>query len=248
MGEKKEAEGAWFEEWFDSPYYHMLYSHRNEAEAEAFIDALTDYLDFPAGARVLDLACGKGRHSKALYERGLRVVGVDLSPCSIEAARKCETRDLNFQVHDMREVIPGQRFQAIFNLFTSFGYFDDASDNLKMLKSIHEMLLPNGDLIIDFLNVPWVLANMLEEETKKEGLIEFKIRRWYDGKHIFKQIEFDAEGRSHCFRERVQGIGINDFEKLLEASGFDLIKYWGSYQLETYQEASKRLILHARKR
>jgi 2-polyprenyl-3-methyl-5-hydroxy-6-metoxy-1,4-benzoquinol methylase len=80
----------WFRTWFDSPYYKILYSHRSEEEAALFIDNLLSFMDLPERSRVLDLACGRGRHSVYLNEKGFNVVGIDLSNNSISDAKKHE--------------------------------------------------------------------------------------------------------------------------------------------------------------
>jgi 2-polyprenyl-3-methyl-5-hydroxy-6-metoxy-1,4-benzoquinol methylase len=93
---------AWFKDWFNSHYYHLLYQHRDEAEANGFIQQLIDYLHPNMGATMLDVACGKGRHSKALAEMGFDVTGIDLSEESIIDAKLQETASLHFYQHDMR--------------------------------------------------------------------------------------------------------------------------------------------------
>ena len=117
----------WFASWFDTPYYHILYKERNYREAQIFMDNLTHYLNLPEKAKVLDLACGKGRHAIYLNQLGFEVIGADLSENSIAEASKNSNSSLQFQVHDMREKFDDQ-FDAIFNLFTSFGYFDDLAE------------------------------------------------------------------------------------------------------------------------
>ena len=126
----------WFESWFDTSYYHTLYKNRDNKEAERFIGNLVDYIQLPPHSRVLDLACGKGRHSITLFTHGYEVLGVDLSPQSIDHAEYFSNEQLQFRVHDMREVIPGERFDGVFNLFTSFGYFDSSEDNKKVLHAL----------------------------------------------------------------------------------------------------------------
>src|SRR5690554_6600617 len=131
---KQKAE--WFETWFDTPYYHILYQNRDFSEAEKFINNLLDYLKLPKDANCLDLACGKGRHSVFLNKKGLQVTGVDLSENSIQEAKPFENETLKFDTHDMREVYKKNTYDIVFNLFTSFGYFDSSEDNLKVLKSV----------------------------------------------------------------------------------------------------------------
>ena len=122
---KEDIDSNWFETWFDSPYYHILYQNRNEKEASIFIDGLIQYLQPKTNQRFLDLACGKGRHALQISEKGFATMGVDLSANSIEFAQQFESKLLHFAVHDMREVIPAAEFDYILNLFTSFGYFED---------------------------------------------------------------------------------------------------------------------------
>lgn len=239
----------WFESWFDTAYYHILYKNRDNREAEAFIGNLVDYIQLPQNSYVLDLACGKGRHSITLFTHGYKVLGVDLSHQSIDFAERLSNENLKFRVHDMREVIPGEQFDAVFNLFTSFGYFDSSEDNKRVLKAVYQMLKPGGILLIDFMNASKVIANLVEEETKTVDGISFTISRKYDGQHIFKYIQFEAEGKQHKYMERVQALKLPDFEQLLDACGFDLIRTFGDFDLGAFHETtSNRLILLARKR
>src|SRR5688572_19479368 len=93
---------TWFKDWFNSPYYHQLYFQRDDAEAAAFIDKLIDHLQPSPRSMMLDVACGKGRHSIQLASKGYFVTGIDLSEDSIIEAKKFETDNLEFFVHDMR--------------------------------------------------------------------------------------------------------------------------------------------------
>ncbi len=239
----------WFADWFDSPYYHILYKNRDEKEANLFISRLVSFIELPKESTVLDLACGKGRHAKMLFESGFNVLGVDLSPQSIEFASKESVKGLDFQVHDMREVIEGKKFSAIFNLFTSFGYFDADSENLKMLRSIHSMLEDEGLLIIDFMNAVKVIENLVTEENKTVDDVKFDIERRYDGQHIFKDIRFsDGEINRH-YTERVQAVKISDFEAMLATSNFEILRTFGDFDLNDFDEdTSDRLIIIAQKK
>ena len=226
----------------------MLYKNRNDEEAKVFIGKLVDHLELPAGAQVLDLACGKGRHSVTLNEAGYDVLGVDLSENSITTARSHEREDLKFGVHDMREVIAGRSFTAVFNLFTSFGYFDDTKDNLKVLASIWQMLNEKGLLIIDFMNAQKVIDALVATETKEVDGITFDIQRKYDGTHIFKDIRFTDKGMPYHYTERVQALRLEDFELLLAASNFEILRTFGDFALKPFEaNTSDRLIIIAQK-
>jgi len=239
----------WFATWFDSPYYHLLYKNRDDKEAKKFIDNLVNHLNLLPQATVLDLACGKGRHAKMLHENGFNVLGVDLSPNSIESASKLKTSGLNFQVHDMREVIENKNFDVVFNLFTSFGYFDDESENLKMLSSIHRMLNNEGILVIDFMNATKVVNNLVASEAKIVEGVEFEIDRRFDGKHIYKNIQFSDGTNTQKHTERVQAIKIEDFKTLLSKSDFKILSTFGDFDLNNFDEnSSDRLIVIAQKK
>jgi len=114
----------WFQHWFNSPYYHILYQQRDHAEAEFFIDNLCAYLKPAANARLFDIACGRGRHSIYFNSKGFDVTGIDLSIASIKYAKQYENKQLHFYVHDMRYLFYVNYFDIALNLFTSFGYFE----------------------------------------------------------------------------------------------------------------------------
>ncbi len=238
----------WFAEWFDTSYYHTLYKDRNDEEAALFIKNLIEVLQLDPSSSVLDLACGKGRHSVTLNKLGYNVLGVDLSSNSIQQAKYNENDRLKFAVHDMREVIDGEKFDAVFNLFTSFGYFDALCDNECVIRSIHTMLKENGYLVIDFMNAEKVIAKLVLNEVKTVDGIDFHIERNYDGQHIFKHIRFEADGRSFDYTERVQALKLTDFEKLLAENGFTIIRTFGDFSLNAFDpNISDRLIIIAKK-
>ncbi|MEX2485534.1 MAG: class I SAM-dependent methyltransferase [Brumimicrobium sp.] len=238
----------WFESWFDTSYYHILYKHRDFKEAEKFISNLLDYLNLPENANCLDLACGKGRHSLFLNKHGLNVTGVDLSKNSIENAKLLEKKGLKFDVHDMRKVYKENEYDVVFNLFTSFGYFDTNEDNLKVLNSVFKMLKQNGLLIIDFMNVYNVVKKLVKSEQKEVDGIKFNIERNFDGSHIHKVIRFKDKSKDFEYIERVQALYFSDFKELLIKSGFLIKDVFGDFSLGKFdKENSKRLIIIAQK-
>jgi SAM-dependent methyltransferase len=233
----------WFASWFDSPYYHILYIERNFREAQLFMDNLTHYLNMDEGSKVLDLACGKGRHSIYLNQLGYDVLGVDLSENSIEIAKKNTNESLHFQVHDMRNPFE-EKYDAIFNLFTSFGYFENEEDNLKTLISIKESLSEYGFGVIDFMNVNQVIANLVENETKTVDEIDFKIKRYVLDGYIFKEIDFEDKGNKYHFTEKVRAFTLADFQELMDKAGIFLLDTFGDYKLKKFHKNdSERLIM-----
>jgi len=233
----------WFASWFDTSYYHILYKDRNYKEAQLFMDNLTQYLNMPEKSKILDLACGKGRHSIYLNQLGYNVLGIDLSENSINIAKINENDSLHFQVHDMR--LPfGDKYDAIFNLFTSFGYFENEEDNLKTLNTIRESLSEYGFGVIDFMNVNHVLANLVPEEIKTVDDIDFHLKRYLKEGHIYKEIDFEDNGEVFHFTEKVRAFTLTDFENLMEEAGIYLLDTFGDYKLKKYHKTdSERLIM-----
>lgn len=233
----------WFASWFDTPYYHILYKDRDYTEAQHFMDNLTQYLNLPDEAKILDLACGKGRHSIYLNSLGYDVTGADLSENSIAEASKFANETLHFKVHDMR-ISCNEKYDAIFNLFTSFGYFEDDADNIKTIKAIHDSLTETGFACIDFMNVDYVIENLVPNEIKTVDGIDFHITRYVKDNHIFKEISFEADGQQHHFTEKVQALKLEDFEQMMENSGIYLLDVFGNYKLQKFfKNQSERLIM-----
>lgn len=234
---------TWFSSWFDTPYYHILYKDRNYREAQVFMDNLTHYLNLPENAKVLDLACGKGRHAIYLNQLGFDVIGADLSENSIAQASKNANETLHFKVHDMREPFE-EKYDAIFNLFTSFGYFENDDDNLKTLKAIKESLSEYGFAVIDFMNVHQVLNTLVPEEIKTVDGIDFHLKRYLKEGHIYKEIDFEDKGQKFHYTEKVKALTLEDFEILMEEAGIYLLDIFGDYKLKKFHKTeSERLIL-----
>jgi SAM-dependent methyltransferase len=237
----------WFESWFDTHYYHILYKHRDEDEAEMFIRNLFTWLNVSKESKVLDLACGKGRHSIYVNSLGYTTTGVDLSPDSIKKAKFSETKNLDFFVHDMREVIADRRFDVVLNLFTSFGYFTTLKENEQVFNAVHEYLNPDGVLVIDFLNLSKVSEEMKSHEVKQVEGIDFHIEKKIAEGFILKDIIFTDEGSDYHYQEKVQALQLNDFEVMLKHANFSIKRLFGNYELDPFTEDSERLIIIAQK-
>ncbi|MFC7357375.1 class I SAM-dependent methyltransferase [Jejudonia soesokkakensis] len=239
---QKEKE-MWYAEWFNTPYYHILYKDRDYQEAGAFMQRLTSFLQLQKGDTILDLACGKGRHSKFLNTLGFNVTGVDLSPASIAFAKQFENETLSFKEHDM--CIPlAERFDAVFNLFTSFGYFETENDNIRTIKAIKEELKPGGYGVIDFLNSHYVATHLVESEIKVVDGITFHIERKIKNNYILKHISFSHQGTDYNFTEKVKALTLVDFKSYFKKAGVTLHHCFGDYTLSPFhKETSQRLIL-----
>lgn len=237
----------WFSTWFDSPYYHILYKDRDDSEASFFLSNLLTYLNPLKGSFMLDLACGSGRHSNFLAKQGYNVLGVDLSFNSIVEARKYQQKNTSFFTMDMRERIDFLKFEYVFNLFTSFGYFDTDDENYKVIEAVKHCLNEEGIYVIDFFNAFKVIENLKENETKTVEGIDFNIKRAVVNKFVVKTISFNDAERNYLFKEKVRLFTIEDFEIFLKKAGFKVVDVFGNFSLENYnKQDSDRLILIAK--
>lgn len=239
---------AWFEDWFASPYYPVLYAHRDSVEAEFFLDQLIRILQPKPEARFWDLACGSGRHSIYLNTCGFDVTGTDLSEPFIHTARLSENSGLRFFRQDMRDVPPGKNFDFVLNLFTAFGYFDREEDDLLVLKRVYEGLKPGGIFVLDYLNVVSSIENLIPLETKTIDNVHFSLKRFAEKQRIIKEIEVRDGQESHHYLESIKILYLEDFRRMLNQTGFEIMETWGNYQAEPFdREKSPRLILIAQK-
>lgn len=240
----------WFENWFGSPYYHILYQDRDEQEAQEFVEQLLTYLQPNEGSSMLDIACGEGRFARQLAEHGFDVTGVDISAASIEKANQQRADNLQFFVQDMRKPFHTNHFDYVFNFFTSFGYFDNNHDHELAAKAFATALKDGGILVIDYMNAGYVAANLVSEETIQKGDYTFSISRRYDNDHFVKDIRFtDAEETDRHFTESVAAFTLADFQRMLQPSGMSLVATFGDYHLSPYHPTDMpRLIMVFKKK
>jgi len=237
----------WFSTWFDSPYYHILYKDRDDTEASFFLANLLTHLNPVKDSFILDLACGSGRHSLFLAKQGYNVVGVDLSLNSIIEARKKEQHNTRFFTMDMRDKIDFMKFDYVFNLFTSFGYFKNDEENYKVIEAVKSCLNKDGVYVIDFLNSTKVIETLNKSERKTVDGIVFNIERAIVNNYVIKTISFIVEQRSYNFVEKVRLFEREDFEAFLTKANFKVLDVFGNYQLQKYdRQDSNRLIILAK--
>jgi len=235
----------WFERWFGEEYL-ALYPHRDEQEAERVV-ALLERLDVVApGAAVLDLACGAGRYLAALARRGARVYGLDLSLPLLHAARRRGERRL---IRADIRVLPlrAAAWDAVLNLFTSFGYFEDDAEHAAVILEVARVLKPGGWFVIDYLNAPKVRATLVPQDEVRAGgrrvIQERHISE--DGRFVIKTIRPSGEHRS--FMERVRLFDRVALESMLAHAGLEVAHAFGDYEGRPYTAESDRCLLVARR-
>ena len=240
----------WFDNWFDTPYYHQLYFKRDEEEAAAFIDRLIAYLQPPPGSKMLDVACGKGRHAKQLADKGFNVAGIDLSAASIADAKQFEQDNLQFYEHDMRQPFWINYFDYAFNFFTSFGYFRTRREHDAAIRTIANSINEKGTLVIDYLNVHYAEDHLVHSFDKEVDGTNFHITKWMDEDHFYKKIEVEHDSftEPHIYTEKVAKFSLGDFTDMLSYQGMQVREVFGDYELGNYHvRKAPRMIILAKK-
>jgi len=240
----------WFEEWFNSPYYYQLYFKRDKKEAAAFIDKLIDYLQPKPGSLMLDIACGRGRHSVQLASKGFDVTGIDLSERSIEKAKRKENDHLHFFLHDMRLPFWINYFNYAFNFFTSFGYFNTRREHDNVIRTVAQSLQPNGIFVIDYLNVKYAEHHLIHDSKIEIDDADFLITKWVDETHFYKKIIIEDKKLKAplTFTEKVAKFSLADFKEMLLNQQMQIQQVFGDYFFNSYDvKKSPRMIIVAKK-
>ncbi|HSC52826.1 MAG TPA: class I SAM-dependent methyltransferase [Phnomibacter sp.] len=244
------ARTDWFDEWFDTPYYHQLYFQRDEKEASGFIDLLIAHLQAAPNSTMLDVACGKGRHSYHLHELGHDVTGIDISVQSISEANESAEQGLQFFVHDMRQPFRINYFDYAFNFFTSFGYFNTRREHDAAIRTIAQSLKLDGILVIDYLNVHFAEDHFKHQFDIEMNGTNFHITKWMDEDHFYKKIEVERDEftEPHVYTEKVAKFSLGDFTEMLAYQGLQIMEVFGDYQLGPYDvRTTPRMIMIAKK-
>jgi SAM-dependent methyltransferase len=241
----------WYKDWFNSSYYHKLYFERDDTEAQKFITKLIDYLKPAANSRIMDIACGRGRHSRFLASKGFDVTGIDISFDSIAHAKQFESDNLHFYQHDMRLPSWINYFDYAFNFFTSFGYFNTRREHDDAVRTIAQSLQPNGVLLFDYLNPHYVEERLVHNEIKNLNGTQYEIHRWHNEDFFYKRIIVrDASLHEPIdYTEKVAKFSLGDFTDMLSFQKMQVSEVFGDYELNSYDvKKTPRLIVIAKKR
>jgi SAM-dependent methyltransferase len=230
----------WFEEWFGEEYLR-LYPHRDDADAERAVSLIRRTVPFEVGWRVLDVACGAGRHARAFEAAGARCFGLDLSATLLRLAR--QVTDAPLVRADMRQLpIRPRSIDLTVNLFTSFGYFDRDSEHTAALAEMISTVRPGGWFVIDFLNPASVRRGLIPEETVEVGQSRIQVSRSVspDGRYVCKSIR-SPQGRA--YQERVRLFEPDQMIAMLLAAGVEVKFRFGDYDGGPLAPDSARTIL-----
>lgn len=246
----------WYERSFGEDYL-LVYKHRDAQGARQEVNRMVEWLELPEGARILDLCCGMGRHSMALVEAGYEVTGIDLSEVLLREARRNDPESrVTWLQGDMRRIpLPGS-FDAVVNLFSSFGYFMEDRQHIQVLCEINRMLMPGGRFIIDFLNPKYTADHLIPVSERIDNGQRIVEKRVIEDGYVKKRIwisQVDAESdsvgnvdkeESREYLERIKLYTADDFVRMLKEAGLTLEQIYGNYSGESYNsEQSPRMIL-----
>jgi SAM-dependent methyltransferase len=246
---------AWYEELFtqdyDRVYFPTFTPERNRLEA----DFIQTALQLPVGARILDLACGHGRHALEMALRGFQVTGLDLNSRFIEMGRKAtqamNLQNVEFVLGDMREFSLGRPFAAAYCYFTSFGYFSD-EENLKVLQQVAAALSSSGKFLLETTN-----------RDSSIHKVEHQPRRWDEpepGLLILEDDRFNARTSRIHTRAIILDQGLRrmveydiklythtELEDMFEQVGMKIVATYGNKDFSPYSVASPRMAIVAEK-
>jgi SAM-dependent methyltransferase len=246
----------WFREWFNHPFYLEVYSHRDSEEAVRCINTILAITGLdakkPESVSVLDIACGAGRHAVELARLGYSVTGNDLSPYLLEEARKeaekCKAT-IAFSCCDMREIPANGDFDLVVQLFTSFGYFDNEEDDLRVFRNVNKSLKNSGWYVLDLINPRHLEKNLVPESTRTAGDLAVTEKRKLSGGRITKTISItSADGSTAEFTESVKLFSLEKILRMLRREGLTVEKITGNYNGEPFkEESSPRMMIFSRK-
>ncbi|MBS1519152.1 MAG: class I SAM-dependent methyltransferase [Bacteroidetes bacterium] len=244
----------WFKKWFSNRLYLELYSHRNEEEAGHMIDLIQRNLDIRTGSKVLDVACGAGRHSLQLAKRGFSVTGFDLSEFLISEAEKSFTEAkendlrLKFLIKDMRKFNFRNSFDLAVNIFTSFGYFNNDEENFRVIENVSNSLKKGGYFVFDFINSGYIIQNIVPRSRNKIGNATVVQKRRIKEGYIIKDIEIHKGKKITRFNEILRLYSKQELIKCFKSHNFKIKSLFGDYYGNEFSEKkSKRLIIFAQK-
>ena len=246
---------TWYVDFFRDDYLGV-YSHLFTAErAEKEVAFAQQALELKAGARILDLCCGQGRHSVPLARRGFQVTGLDLNPAYLELAQQ-SARSANVALKtiaaDMRQIPFQDHFDAIVNMYSSFGYLESEAEDLKVLESAAKAIRPAGRLMLDMLNREWAVANYIQNDWHSGGDGTLYVeRRDLDLASSRMHVKFTIIGRDGGRRDSVghhiRLYTLTETTRLLQQVGLKVTTVFGGFDNEPYAVDTRRMIVLAQK-
>ena len=242
---------SWYKDWFNSENYLKVYSHRDESEAEKLVELIVQTFSIKSDSKILDMACGSGRHAIIFAKRGFGVTAVDLSRRLMSEAKENAIQNdvkIDFVLSDILDVETTKRFNLALNLFTSFGYFDDDEDNFRVILKAFDLVTEGGYFVIDYFNKEYLLKNLIPTTVFSENGLRITQKRSIQENRVVKNISIDGNGLVEEFYESVRLYSYDEMIAYIKMAGFIILKEYGDYYGNNFnKESSPRLIIFAKK-
>lgn len=242
---------SWYRDWFNSENYLKIYSHRDESEAQRLVELIVKNLNLKFNSKILDMACGSGRHAIIFAKKEFDVTAVDLSPrLMLEAKENALQNDvkINFVLSDILDFESTERFNLTLNLFTSFGYFDNDEDNFRVISKAYNFLIDGGYFVIDYFNKNYLLTNLIPTTVFSENGLRITQNRFVEGNRVRKNITIENDGSSEEYYESVRLYSYDEMINFIKKVGFNIFNEFGDYNGNNFNnESSPRLIIVAKK-
>jgi SAM-dependent methyltransferase len=229
-----------------------LFSKEKMEKAFSEVDQVIELSGISRGEQVLDLCCGPGRHAVEFARRGYKVTGVDKNREYLKEARRraaAEETEIDFIEEDMRVFRKPGAFSAVFNLFNSFGYFEDKADDLKVLRNVYESLVSGGIFVLELMGKE-VLAKIFCERDwyEEDGVIYLEESRVTDDwkRAESRWIKLDGE-KTEEFTVSHRLYSARELSDLLTETGFRDVDVYGSLAGIPYDQHAERLVILSRK-
>lgn len=222
----------WFRDWFNTEEYLNVYQHHNESDAEDHVKLILGNIRLSSGVKILDMACGAGRHAIIFARKNFDVTAVDLSESLLAIAKKNaddENLNINFVHSDIRNFKSDDKFNLVLNLFTSFGYFESDEENFAVLQKAYDLLTDDGFFVLDFFNSYFLQQNLVESSEENLGEVKIHQFRKIKENRVTKKIVITKNGNLSQFEESVRMFTKDELVNAIQNIGFDIYKTFGDF-------------------
>lgn len=242
-------EAGFFGEW----YFDIVGIKPKDEKAPAECDFIENVLALPKAAKILDLCCGHGRITNVLAERGYKMTGQDINGYFLNIAKEnAEEKGLsiNWVKSDMREVPYENEFDAVLNMFTSFGFFGSDEEDEKVIKQVYKSLKPGGKFLMDYVNRDFIIRRFLAEDTRQIENGYVKIKRDFDFTKSSHKETFEIYQHDKCIKTanvNFRFYSVTELTSMFKRNSFKILNIYGGFDFQPLSFDAKNCIIVAEK-